>query len=176
MTFSIFSQRMCFMMNLTLNSLVKPLRQILTVLLVVMTAMIMMSRLAYAGELETKPISGVTTTQFQSGYITDDSGINQPNIPSVSVDQAADFLSGKMYDIIMFFQVIAKPLCILVGVASAMISLLGIFGDSGMLYKGITGMVLAAICYFGIMYAPELIAFINGWMSEGTETLLNQTL
>lgn len=130
----------------------------------------------YAGTLETKPISGVTNTSSTNGFLTDDSGINQPNIPSVSVDQAADLVGSKIYDIILFFQVIAKPLCILVGVASAMMSLLGIFGDSGLLYKGITGMVLAALCYFGIMYAPELIAFINGWMSEGTETVLNQTL
>lgn len=142
---------------------------------ILMTVM-MVSTWTYAGELETKPISGVTSTQSSGGFLTDNTGINQPDIPSVSVDQAADFVSGKVYDIIMFFQVIAKPLCILVGVVSAVISLLGIFGDSGMLYKGITGLVLAAVCYFGIMYAPELIAFINGWMSEGTETVLNQTL
>lgn len=134
---------------------------------------------AEAQTLDTKPISGVTqssSNSFITGYVTDDVGINQPDLPSVSIDQAADLVGTKIYDIILFFQVIAKPLCILVGVASAMMSLLGIFGDSGLLYKGITGMVLAALCYFGIMYAPELIAFINGWMSEGTETVLNQSL
>lgn len=134
------------------------------------------SATTYAQTLATQPISGVATNSFVPGYTTDDTGINQPDLPSVSVDQAADLVGSKIYDIILFFQVIAKPLCILVGVASAMMSLLGIFGDSGLLYKGITGMVLAALCYFGIMYAPELIAFINGWMSEGTETVLNQTL
>ena len=163
-------------MNSIFNSFSKQFRQLMMTLVALVATVTMMSIVTHAGQFNTSPISEVTSSGSGMTYVTDETGINQPTIPSVSVDQAADLVGTKMYDIISFLQVIAKPLCILVGVVCAMISLLGVFGDSGMLYKGITGMVLAALCYFGIMYAPQIIAFINGWMSEGTDTILSQTL
>lgn len=150
--------------------------QVAIILMVSLMTLNLVSLNTYAGELNTNPISEVTTGKNSGGYLADDVGINHPNVPSVSVDKAADFVGGKMYDIIAFLQVIAKPLCIMVGAISVMLALLGVFGDSGMLYKGITGIIIAALCYFGIMYAPELIAFINGWMAEGSEAVLSQTL
>lgn len=112
---------------------------------------------------ETKPTVGITNPN--------DKFYETGELPSVQVEEAANFISGKLGDLIQGLQLIIKPFCVLMAALCIGMSVFGIFGDSALLSRGLFGLFLTAICYFGVMYAPEIVEFIHSWMAEGTEFL-----
>ena len=115
-----------------------------------------------------QPITEQSSTDYSnSNEIFYETG----ELPAVEIEQAANFISGKLGDVIKFLQLIIKPLCVLMAALCLGMSVFGIFGDSGLLTRGLVGLFFTALCYFGVMHAPELVGFINSWMSQGTEFL-----
>ena len=127
--------------------------------------------IAFSNEsINLNPIS--TLSQSQSiGLTSNSAGVYQADLPSVQIEEAANFLGGKMQDIVLGLQIIIKPLCVLVAGICIVMSVFGIIGDPRLLNRGLVGLFLTAICYFGVMHAPEIVDFIHSWFSSGTEFL-----
>lgn len=118
-----------------------------------------------------QPITGTHSSNQTSYADANDTFYQTGELPSVQIEDAANFVSGKLGDLIIGLQIIIKPFCVLMAAVCIGMSVFGIFGDSGLLSRGLIGLFLTAICYFGVMHAPELVGFINNWMSQGTEFL-----
>lgn len=119
--------------------------------------------------LETAPVTTVEEkTTEEEGWEAYQESVG---LPDVTVERASGFVQSKLYDIVEMLQIIVRPLAMIAVVVSLLTALFGAFGDSGLVYKGLIGVVIAGLCYFGVMFAPEILDFIFSWMSEGSDTL-----
>lgn len=118
-----------------------------------------------------QPITNSSSNQSSNYSNANDKFYETGELPSVPIEDAANFVGGKLGDLIIGLQLIVKPFCVLMAALCIGMSVFGIFGDSALLTRGLLGLFLTAICYFGVMHAPELVGFINNWMSQGTEFL-----
>lgn len=152
-----------FTLKLTRNQLLS--------LLILVFFLVFVPTIAFSNEsIDLNPIS--TLNQSSSvGLTSNSAGVYQADLPSVEIEEAANFLGGKMQDLVLGLQIIIKPLCVLIAGICIVMSVFGIIGDSRLLSRGLMGLFLTAICYFGVMYAPEIVDFINSWFSSGTEFL-----
>ena len=87
-------------------------------------------------------------------------------LPKVSMDDAKDFINRKGADIIDLMQTFAGPFVIVIFIACAILTIVGSFGHSGFVGKGIVGMLICGVCYVCINFAPELIQFFSTWLSS----------
>lgn len=94
-------------------------------------------------------------------------------LPSVSIEQATGILMTKGYDVVYMLQKIIKPVAAAAMIILFFMTIFGAIGDSSLLWKGLIGIAIVALCYFIIQNAPELLEFLNGWMAEGTEEIFN---
>lgn len=93
-----------------------------------------------------------------SGYIDN-------HIPSVHVDDAERWIESKGGDFIRVLQKFGQPLSLGAFIISGFFAILGAIGNSKLLGKAITGMVISIIAYAGITVAPELMAFFTEWLT-----------
>lgn len=104
-----------------------------------------------------------------SGKIEDLSPITDKNLstgglPNVQIDQAKSWIERKGYQVVDVLQTFVQPFAIVVFIGCAMMSLLGAFGSSGLVVKGVIGMVIAVIMYAVVLAAPELLDFAIAWL------------
>ena len=87
-------------------------------------------------------------------------------IPNVSIDDGINWVNRKGFEIIRFFQVIVQPLAIIVFIISALFTLFGSIGRGDLAGRGMWGMVISAIVYAVVLYAPVILQSFVGWMSS----------
>lgn len=85
-------------------------------------------------------------------------------VPSVSMDKAMIHLEGKVYDIVKLLQVVGKPICIVMFIASAIFTLFGALSKGGYIMKGLIGMAICGIAYTCILFSPQIVNFFSTWL------------
>ena len=115
-----------------------------------------------------KPLDGESLRASKTIQASDKSGYagSSDVLDKVTLSQAQNKIEEKGFDIIHLLQIIAKPFAIVMFIASAFVSFFAFFGHGGLLSKGLLGMLIAGVMYTAIMYAPQLIDFINTWLSK----------
>ena len=97
--------------------------------------------------------------------------INEDNygsggLPSVQMSEFEMWVEKKMFEIVELLQTFAQPFAIVIFIGSALMSLVGAFGNSSLVGKGLIGMILAIIMYAVVLSAPELLDRANTWLYE----------
>ena len=87
-------------------------------------------------------------------------------LPSVTMDDAMNHLEEKVFDVVKLLQVIGKPFCIVAFIICAILTLLGTFGKSGYVMKGLVGMLICAIAYTCILFSPQIVNFLSTWLAS----------
>lgn len=85
-------------------------------------------------------------------------------VPEVGVDEVTDWADRKGSQIVTMLQRFAQPFSIIVFIGCAVLALIGAFGNSQLISRGIFGMAIAGIIYAIILYAPELIDLLLGFL------------
>lgn len=104
------------------------------------------------GEASTKEMPSLFTTTDQTNVTTVDSGL-----PDVTIDDATDWADRKGAQVITMLQKFAQPFTIIIFIFCAILALIGAFGDSRMITKGIQGMAISLMVYAAIIYAPKIM-------------------
>lgn len=97
---------------------------------------------------------------------TSESTTQEELLPSVSMDEAINHIEGKVFDVVKLLQVIGKPFCIVAFIICAILTLLGTFGQSGYVMKGLVGMLICAIAYTCILFSPQIVNFLSTWLAS----------
>lgn len=85
-------------------------------------------------------------------------------LPSVGMQDVMNLVETKTFDVVYLLQAFGKPFAILMFVASACMSLLGVILKGGYVGKGLIGMFISGMIYVAIIYAPEIVGFFNSWL------------
>ena len=134
----------------------------------IMVAMTLMGTLtAFATEVDTTVVAPVDTTENANGQTENNktetgSGEYDTGVPDVSLDEFEAKVEGKFYKVIKLMQTGAKPVCIIFFIIGALMAVVGLMGKGGA-WKGLLVMGLSALAYTAIMYAPEIVQFIQEW-------------
>lgn len=136
-------------------------------LALVMVAMTMMGTLtAFATEVDTTVVTPVSPSGNENGQSANNtnngSGEYETGVPNVTLDEFEQKVEGKFYKVIKLMQTAAKPCCIIFFIIGALMAVIGLMGKGGA-WKGLLVMGLSALCYTAIMYAPEIVQFIQEW-------------
>ena len=101
----------------------------------------------------------------KNSMFEDSKGLD-PGLPEVTVDDAANWIERKGFEIIHLMQKFMQPFAIAVFIASAIMALAGVFGRGQMTSKGLVGMFLALVIYAVGLYAPEIVDVFLSWVSS----------
>lgn len=134
-----------------------------------MVAMAIMSTLpSFATEVDTTVVTPVDPAENAGGQTAtgngneNGSGEYDTGVPDVTLDEFEAKVEGKFYKVIKLMQTGAKPCCIIFFIVGALMAVIGMMGKGGA-WKGFLVMGLSALCYTAIMYAPEIVQFIQEW-------------
>lgn len=113
-------------------------------------------------------VDNTVTMSNEPGQMTTEEAqrISNAGIPSVTADQASSWFEKKGFDIVGLLQTIIQPFAVIVFIGSAFMALIGAFGNSQLVGRGLVGMMLACIMYAVVLYAPELLDFFMAWVRE----------
>lgn len=131
----------------------------LIIFIVTLVMMISIGSFAFATEAETNtevPNIFTTTETEGEGYDT--------GIPEVDVDDVTEWADRKGHQIITMLQRFAQPLTIIIFIGCAIITLIGAFGDSRMISKGIYGMAISLIVYAVILNSQRIMDVFLSFM------------
>jgi hypothetical protein len=138
----------------------------LALLMVVMTTMGTMS--VFATEVDTTvvaPVEGTEAAGEQTGTTGTENNMTGPydtGVPNVKLDEFEEKIESKFYKVIGLMQTGCKLLCIIFFIVGAVMTVIGLIGKGGA-WKGFLAMGLSALMYTCIMYAPEIVQFIQEW-------------
>lgn len=82
-----------------------------------------------------------------------------------TISEFENLIVSRLLDVIRLFQKVAKPLCIIFFILSAISVVTSIVFDGRKARQGFLGMMFSILAYVGIMYAPELVLFFSQWLS-----------
>lgn len=108
------------------------------------------------------PMTGVTVTSDASV----NGGVPTVDVPNVQIEQAKTFVERKGFDVVELLQVFAQPFAIILFIFGAFVALMGAFGKSSSMMKGVLVMAIAVVIYAVTLSAPELIDFGNAWLKS----------
>ena len=138
----------------------------LAFVLVLMTTVGTMS--VFATEVDTTVVAPVENTENAgeqtgtTGTTNNGSGQYDTGVPDVTVDEFEEKIESKFNKVIQLMQTGAKLLCIIFFIVGALMTVIGLLGKGGA-WKGFLAMGLSALMYTCIMYAPEIVHFIQEW-------------
>lgn len=90
---------------------------------------------------------------------------NPAGIPTASIDDLTEKAERKMFSIVTLLQTIGKPFFIVCFIISTVFTIVGLFGRAGA-WKGVIGMFVSGILYACVMYAPEIVQWIQLWAAS----------
>ncbi|WP_425449513.1 hypothetical protein [Dethiothermospora halolimnae] len=73
-----------------------------------------------------------------------------------ALDKATSYITRKQGEAIWALQVLAQPICIIVFLINAYITLIGGIGSHKMKWSGFTGMILSIVVYTIILYVQTI--------------------
>ena len=88
------------------------------------------------------------------------------DIPEVSIDDAIDWANRKGFEVIHFLQAVVQPFAIIIFIISSFITLIGSIGRGDLASKGMYGLVISAVMYALVLYAPVILQTFVGWVSS----------
>lgn len=89
---------------------------------------------------------------------------NPAGIPNASIDELTDRAERKMFSVVTLLQKIGKPFFIVCFLISTVFLIVGLLGRAGA-WKGLLGMLASGLLYACVMYAPEIVEWIQLWAS-----------
>ena len=90
---------------------------------------------------------------------------NPAGLPNASIDDLQSKAESKMFSVVTLLQTIGKPFFIVCFIIAAVITIVGLFGRAGV-WKGVIGMFVSGILYACVMYAPEIVQWIQIWAAS----------
>ena len=105
----------------------------------------------------TKSGSTLGKTNLNSG--------NPAGLPNASIDDLQSKAESKMFSVVTLLQTIGKPFFIVCFIIATVITIVGLFGRAGV-WKGVIGMFVSGILYACVMYAPEIVQWIQIWAAS----------
>lgn len=134
-------------------------------LLVIFACISNNSCLAYAQDTTIVETIGENSEETKSEYSDDNIGRDEEYIPSVSLEEITEKISGKLYEVISATQKISIPLCVIFFILAAISAITGIGNKNGFI-GGLIGMGLSAFALVCIINAKEIVNFITTWASS----------
>lgn len=111
--------------------------------------------------------SGITSTSPSTADKTDSSGIIiDGQVEKVTIDQAEKWAERKGFELVHLLQKVVQPFAIIIFIVCAFMSLAGAFGNSQLVGRGIFGMFIAVLMYAVVLYAPEIMDSVLGWLTS----------
>lgn len=98
----------------------------------------------------------------REGMMTSEEILGHQN---VSLSDFENLIISRLLDVVGLFQKVAKPLCIIFFILSAISVVISIVFDTKKAKSGFLGMMLSILAYVGTMYAPELVLFFSQWLA-----------
>lgn len=92
--------------------------------------------------------------------------IPKVELPDVSIEVAQNYVERKGFDVIALMQTFAQPFTIGLFILGAFMALLGAFGKTGAVLKGVIVMAIAVVIYATVLYAPQLMDLGNAWLKS----------
>lgn len=89
---------------------------------------------------------------------------NPAGVPSTSIDDLTDRAERKMFSVVTLLQKIGKPFFIVCFLISTVFLIVGLLGRAGA-WKGLLGMLASGLLYACVMYAPQIVEWIQLWAS-----------
>lgn len=83
----------------------------------------------------------------------------------VSIGDFENIIVSRLLDVVKLFQSVAKPLCIIFFILSAILVVVSIVFGTKNVKSGFLGMMLSILAYVGTMFAPDLVLFFSQWLS-----------
>lgn len=109
-----------------------------------------------------KPEGGKNSVNMPSLFKDEDGGEMDPGLPNVGISDVNEWTDRKGSEIITAIQRFAQPFTIIIFIGCAILTLIGAFGDSRMISKGIYGMFISVIVYAVIINANTIMdALLN---------------
>lgn len=138
-------------------------------LVILVFAMIMLLfnfSFAYANEIldegtELEVVVEKGDSMFNNKDYADNGGL-----PKVTIDDASTWVERKGFEVVGFLQKFIQPFAIIIFIGSGIISLVGAFGNSRLVSRGLIGMGIALVMYVVVLYAPEIMDAFLGWVSS----------
>lgn len=97
---------------------------------------------------------------------TDLSNTDNPvGMPNPSIEDLQSKAESKMFSIVTLLQTIGKPFFIVCFIISTVFTIIGLFGRAGV-WKGVIGMFISGLLYACVMYAPEIVQWIQIWAAS----------
>lgn len=90
---------------------------------------------------------------------------NVAGLPTASLDDIQSKAESKMFSLVTLLQTIGKPFFVVCFIISTVITIVGLFGRAGV-WKGVIGMFVSGILYACVMYAPEIVQWIQIWVTS----------
>ncbi|PLS19669.1 hypothetical protein CVD28_04435 [Bacillus sp. M6-12] len=84
----------------------------------------------------------------------------------VTIGEAEKWAERKGFEVVHLLQKVVQPFAIIIFILSAFMSLAGSFGNSQLVGRGIFGMFIAVIMYAVVLYAPEIMDSVLGWLTS----------
>ena len=109
--------------------------------------------------------TNTTTTGPELGATDLNNTQNPAGLPTASIEDLQDKAESKMFSIVSLLQTIGKPFFIVCFIISTVFTIIGLFGRAGV-WKGVIGMFLSGILYACVMYAPEIVQWIQIWAAS----------
>ncbi|MFF2531595.1 hypothetical protein ACFVS2_22045 [Brevibacillus sp. NPDC058079] len=151
---------------------------LLVIVAIVFAMLLSFTSVAFAqspqGQIQSFSTQGIESSS-QSGKldqikITSDPKVNNgvPNVqlPNVQIQQAEKWVERKGFEVVGLLQKFVQPFAIAIFIICAMLSLVGSFGNSNLVGKGIVGMIISVLMYAIVLSAPEFIDYINAWLKS----------
>ena len=136
------------------------------VLAILMLVLSMVNVSAFAtssvGTETVSPIGNTGNAKASTSTNTYTTGEYDTGLPEVTLDEFEEKVESKFYKVIKLLQTGAKPVCIIFFIFGALLAVVGLMGKGGV-WKGLLVMGMAALMYTAIMYAPEIVQFIQAW-------------
>ena len=112
--------------------------------------------------------NGESNKVFEEEYTGE--GLMTPNDilgnTDVSIADFENIVISRLLDVVALFQSIAKPLCIIFFIISALVVVVSIVFGGKNTKAGFLGMMFSILAYVGTMYAPEFVLFFSQWLSN----------
>lgn len=123
------------------------------------------------GETTNKTQSGGASTIYGTpGLLQVDGDGNVVNNPAdsimgkVTTEEVNSKLVTKTNEVIQIVQNVGMPLTVLAFVFSFLFTVFGAFSKRGAVRTGIIAMVICVLCFTGIQYAREIVAYASQWL------------
>lgn len=142
------------------------MKKISTFLVMIIIMTMMCSVFAFA--TESNQSYSTQSISVQKGYIKkgeDLTGLADDHIPTVTIDQATNYVQKKGYEVVGFLQASAQPFAIIIFIVSAFILLFGCIGNKKLIGVGVISMIVSISVLTVVMFAPEIMDYMTKWLA-----------